>query len=127
LRGLPGIGCSTGPKDIQGEKGDKGFPDNQGRVGRPGPPGPPGHRRHEELLAVIQGLPLVYTSLEEHQREDPWCKELTETLRKGDPKVPKFRLHNSLLCYQPKRSRQDIVLSRHYCALCYMTLLCQVI
>jgi hypothetical protein len=36
LRGLPGTWCSPGPKDIQVEKGDKGFPDIR--------PGPPGHR-----------------------------------------------------------------------------------
>jgi hypothetical protein len=56
----------------------------------------------EGLLAMIQGLPLVYTSLEEHQRDDSLCKDLLEALKKGDPTVTKFRLHNNLLCYQPK-------------------------
>jgi hypothetical protein len=55
----------------------------------------------EGLLAMIQGLPLVYTSLEEHQREDPSCKDLVEALKRGDPTATKFRLHNNLLCYQP--------------------------
>jgi len=30
--------------------------------------------QEEALLAMIQGLPLVYTSLEKHQREDSLCK-----------------------------------------------------
>jgi hypothetical protein len=57
------------------------------------------------LLAMVQGLPLVYTSLEEHQREDPLCKDLLEALKRGDPPATKFRLHNSLLCYQPKGAK----------------------
>ena len=36
--------------------------------------------QEERLLAMVQGLPLVYTSLEEHQREDPLCKDLLEAL-----------------------------------------------
>jgi hypothetical protein len=65
----------------------------------------------EGFLAMIQGLPLVYTSLEEHQKEDPMCKDLLEALKKGDPAATKFRLHNSPLCYQPKgaKTRQYVV------------------
>jgi len=59
----------------------------------------------EGLLAMIQGLPLVYTSLEEHQGEDPFCKDLLEVLKRGDPRATRFRLHNSLLCCQPKGTK----------------------
>jgi len=68
--------------------------------------------QEERLLAMVQGLPLVYTSLEEHQREDPLCKDLIEALKRGDPTVTTFRLHNSLLCYQPKGAK-----NRRYVAL----------
>jgi hypothetical protein len=54
---------------------------------------------------MMQELPVVYSSLEENQRDDSWCKELTEALKKGDPKVTKFRLHKNLLCYQPKGAK----------------------
>jgi len=57
------------------------------------------------LLAIIQGLPLVYASLEEHQKEDPLCKDVLEALKRGDPGATKFQLHNSLLCYQPKGTK----------------------
>jgi hypothetical protein len=40
----------------------------------------------EGLLAMIQGLLLVYTSLEEHQGEDPLCTNLLEALKKGGSK-----------------------------------------
>jgi hypothetical protein len=40
--------------------------------------------QEEELLTIIQGLLLVYTSLEEHQREDTLCKDLLGALKSGD-------------------------------------------
>ena len=61
--------------------------------------------QEEGLLAMIQGLPLVYTSLEEHQKEDPLCKDLLEALNRGDPAATKFWLHSNLLCYQPKGAK----------------------
>jgi len=61
--------------------------------------------QEEGLLAMIQGLLLVYTSLEGHQKQDPFCKDLLEALNKGDPAATKFQLRNNLLCYQPKGSK----------------------
>jgi hypothetical protein len=49
--------------------------------------------QEEGLLALIQG----YTSLEEHQKDDSLCKDLLE--------ATEFRLHNNLLCYQPKGAK----------------------
>jgi len=37
-----------------------------------------------ENLAALQVLPLVYTSLEEAQKKDPWCKSVVEDLKKGE-------------------------------------------
>ena len=51
------------------------------------------------FLATVQGLPLVYASLEEHQKEDPLCKYVLEALKRGDLTAAKFPLHKSLLCY----------------------------
>jgi hypothetical protein len=34
--------------------------------------------QEEGLLALIQGLPLVYTSLQEHEKEYPFCNGLSE-------------------------------------------------
>jgi hypothetical protein len=55
-----------------------------------------------ENLAVLQVLPLVYTSLEEAQKKDPWCKSVVEDLKKGGLNKHKITVHNKLLCYYPK-------------------------
>jgi len=74
--------------------------------------------QEEGLLAMIQGLPLVYTSLEEHQNEDPLCRDMLEALKRGNPAATKIRLHNNLTCYQPKCVKQDDTLHRRFCAQC---------
>jgi putative transposase len=58
-----------------------------------------------EVLAMVQGLPLVYASLEESQKGDSWCQGLVQGLKKGDPAMNKFKIHNRLLCYQPKGAK----------------------
>jgi hypothetical protein len=58
----------------------------------------------EETLAVLQGLPLVYTSLEEAQHNDPWCISVKESLNAGGSTKLKFVEH-SLLCYYPKGAK----------------------
>ena len=59
----------------------------------------------EENLAVLQGLPLVYTTLEEAQKKDTWCKSVVEDLEKGGVNKQKFTVHNKLLCYYPKGAK----------------------
>ena len=56
----------------------------------------------DENLAVLQGLPLVYTSLEEAQEKDTWCKSVVEDLKKGGVNKHKFTVNKKLLCYYPK-------------------------
>ena len=51
------------------------------------------------FLATMQGLPLVYASLEKHQNEDPLCKYVLEALKRGDLTAAKFPLYKNLLCY----------------------------
>jgi hypothetical protein len=58
-----------------------------------------------ENLAVLQGLPLVYTSLEDEQKKDPWCKGVIEGLKRGGVNEHKFTVHNKLLCYYPKEAK----------------------
>ena len=59
----------------------------------------------EENLAVLQGLPLVYTSLEDAQKKDSWCKSVVEDLKKVGVNKHKFTVHNKLLCYYPKGAK----------------------
>jgi len=74
--------------------------------------------QEEGLFAAIQGLSLVYASLEEHQREAPLCKDLLEASKMGDPTVTKFRLHNNILCFQPRGAK-----TRSYVAPAYLRLI----
>jgi len=49
--------------------------------------------QEEWLLAMIQGLPLAYTSLDEHQKGDHFCKDALEALKRGDPTANQFWFH----------------------------------
>ena len=51
---------------------------------------------------LLESLPLVYSSLEEHQKEDPFCKDLWERIRTGQGGVDNFQIHKGLLCSRPK-------------------------
>jgi hypothetical protein len=82
---------------------------NQKGVGHPGPPDITSHRRQERLLPMKKDLPPVCRLLEKCQREDSWCKKLVKGVKRGELAVNKFKLHNKLLCYQPKRAN-----TRHY-------------
>ena len=59
----------------------------------------------EENLAVLQGLPLGYTSLEEAQKKDTWCKSVIKDLENGGVNKQKFTVHKKLLCYYPKGAK----------------------
>jgi hypothetical protein len=56
--------------------------------------------------ALLESLPLVYTSLEEHQREDLFCKGLKDQFSANPVGEGKFRIHRGLWCYAPKGSKR---------------------
>ena len=65
--------CHTkGADNVEGDTLSRMFEGKDGMV------------QDEENLAVLQGLPLVYTSLEDAQKKDPWCKSVVEDLKKGE-------------------------------------------
>ena len=43
---------------------------------------------------LMSSLPLVYSSLQEHQRDDEFCKGLREGIERKDSAVSKFQIHN---------------------------------
>ena len=55
--------------------------------------------------ALMESLPLVYTSLAQYQTDDAFCRELSEKVKRGDPAVKNFRIHRDLLCFHPPRAR----------------------
>ena len=51
---------------------------------------------------LLESLPLVYSSLKEHQKDDPFCKDLWVKVRTGQGGVDNFQTHKGLLCSRPK-------------------------
>jgi hypothetical protein len=51
-------------------------------------------------VALLQDLPLVYCSLEDQKKQDPFCMDLCERLSKDLAAESKLELHRGLLCYR---------------------------
>jgi hypothetical protein len=56
--------------------------------------------------SILGSLPLVYLSLEEHQRDDVLCRGLVKKMKGKEAAGNNFQIHNGLLCYFPKRARK---------------------
>ena len=55
---------------------------------------------------MMNSLPLVYSSLKEHQDNDEFCKDLRGGIERKDNAANKFQIHNQLLCYFPRGARR---------------------
>jgi len=51
-------------------------------------------------------MPLVYSSLEEHQKQDPFCVDLRDKIQVGQGGDDNFQMSKGLLCYYPKGARR---------------------
>jgi len=51
-------------------------------------------------------LPLVYSSLQEHQGDDVLCQDLKTKVENKIAAAGNFCIHNGLLCYFPKKARR---------------------
>jgi len=58
------------------------------------------------LFGVVSISPLVYSSLQERQKEDPFCKQIRHTVLVGDDGGAKFQLQGERLCYYPKGAKR---------------------
>ena len=56
--------------------------------------------------SLLEALPLVYSSLVEHQATDLFCQITRDNVLRKDPSAIKFDLHNDRLCYFPKGARR---------------------
>lgn len=56
--------------------------------------------------ALWESLPRVYSSLAEHQKDDPLCKDLWERIQAGKGAADNFQVHKGLLCYCAERARR---------------------
>ena len=56
--------------------------------------------------AVLESLPLVYSSLEEHQLQDPYCQDVRQKIASDSGDVANFRLHKNLVCFMPRGAKR---------------------
>ena len=55
---------------------------------------------------LLQSLPLVYSSLAEHQAKDDYCASINDKLQAKLPGSENFQRHKGLLCYRPKQAKR---------------------
>jgi hypothetical protein len=56
--------------------------------------------------SLMESLPLVYSSLEEHQKVDPWSKKVLEDVPINGGQDSKFQISRNLLFYWPKGAKR---------------------
>ena len=56
---------------------------------------------------VLESLPLVYSSLEEHQLQDPYCEDIRQKIISNSGDVGNFRLHKNLVSFMPRGAKRN--------------------
>lgn len=69
----------------------------------------PGTEHGPVLCAVLPSVPASYTSICEHQKQDPLCRDIYLKLSQGEV-VPNFRLSRDLIVYRPSKQCKNKVL-----------------
>ena len=59
-----------------------------------------------KCAAILESLPLVYSSLEEHQMSDQLCKDLRQKIATNSPGSENFQIRKNLVCYNPKGAKR---------------------
>ena len=68
--------------------------------------GPPPQNPESICATMLNSLPLVYSSLQDHQRDDPFCKDLREGVENKEKRANDFQIYNQLLCYFPRGAKR---------------------
>jgi len=56
--------------------------------------------------ALLESLPLVYSSLDEHQTDDAFCQDIRKKIQDKQAGADNFQVHKGLLCYFPKQAKR---------------------
>ena len=59
-----------------------------------------------KCATILESLPLVYSSLEEHQTSDPWCEDIKHKIVTNATGTENFRVCKNLLCFFPKGAKR---------------------
>jgi hypothetical protein len=65
-----------------------------------------GNTPEMNCAVLLEPLPLVYSSLEDRQKEDSFCKDLRDKIQAGQGGVDNFQVQRDRLCYYPKGARR---------------------
>ena len=55
---------------------------------------------------VMQSLPIVYSSLEEYQAEDEFCKNEKRKIEADPTTISNFCIHKKIVCFFPNRAKR---------------------
>jgi hypothetical protein len=66
------------------------------------------HFECPELMcaSMLDSLPLVYSSLQEQQKNDAFCENLRKKVEGKEASAKNFQLHKGLLCFFPRRAKR---------------------
>ena len=59
------------------------------------------------MWTMLGSLPLIYSSLQEHQGNDAFCNDLRGKVEIEEASAKNFCMHNGGLCYFPKKARRS--------------------
>jgi len=59
-------------------------------------------------VALLESMPLVYSSIKENQKSDSFCKELSQKILAGQAEVDNFHIQSNLVCFFPKKNKRRI-------------------
>jgi len=68
--------------------------------------GPPPEDTESICPTMLNTLPLVYSSLQDHQRDDPFCRDVREAVENKEKRANNFQIYNQLLCYFPRGAKR---------------------
>jgi hypothetical protein len=57
---------------------------------------------------MLNSLPLVYSSLQEHQRDDGFCEDLRKRVDRKESAANKFQIYNQLLLFSPRGEEASV-------------------
>jgi len=55
---------------------------------------------------LLESLPLVYSSMQEHQAANSLCQEIRKQIDDGRTAAGKFHIHRDLVCFSPKGAKR---------------------
>jgi hypothetical protein len=66
-------------------------------------------RQTEAYVSLLQSLPLVYSSLGDHQKKDPFCVDLRAKIQAGQGVADGFQVFKDLLCYYTNGDKDGVL------------------